>query len=125
MTKGVCASGDVMKIFMILLTLLVAGNAGAAEPIDADKLAQCFMTNSGGNETAAMKKFIVAGLNDDTTMLKSLITEFANILVNLALKKCGMSASQLADPNFQVASQKYGVLMGTKIMQDAFAKINN
>jgi hypothetical protein len=55
--------------------------------------------------------------------LKTSIGEFGNLLVDLALKKCGISASQFADPNFQAASQKYGVLMGTKIMQDAFAKI--
>jgi hypothetical protein len=109
-----------MRILMILLTLLVTGNAGAEEPIDADRLAQCLMSNSGGNETSAMKKILVAGLTDDTTTLKSSLSEFGSLLVDLALKKCGISASQLADPNFQAASQKYGVFMGTKIMQGCF-----
>ncbi|MGN6467505.1 MAG: hypothetical protein ACTHLP_18730 [Rhizobiaceae bacterium] len=108
---------------MILLALLAGGNAMAAEPVDADQLARCLMSNSGGDETAAIKKMLVAALEDDTTALKTSIGEFGNLLVDLALKKCGISASQFADPNFQAASQKYGVLMGTKIMQDAFAKI--
>ena len=110
-------------ILIVVLASLVGGDAMAAEPVDADALAQCLMTNSGDNETATLKKVMIAALTDDQATLKSSMSEFGNLIVDLALKKCGISASQFADPNFQAGGQKYGVLIGTKIMQDAFAKM--
>lgn len=105
-----------------------ASTSGAAQPADADTLAECFVTHSGAQEADAMKRIMVAALSDDTPGLKTSLSDFSGLLLKLALSSCGVGLSQLQDPAygalFQKASSKYGSVLGARLMQDAFAKLN-
>lgn len=95
---------------------------------DVDKLADCLVQHSAQPESDAMKRVMVAALSDDTPGLKSALSEFSGLLLKLSMSSCGVGLSQLQDPayaaTFQQASSKYGAVLGAKLMQDAFAKLN-
>jgi hypothetical protein len=105
-----------------------APSGDATAQADADTLADCLVQHSGQPESDAMKRVMIAALSDDTPGLKGALSEFSGLLLKLAMSSCGVGLTQLQDPaygaTFQQASSKYGAVLGGKLMQDAFAKLN-
>ncbi len=101
---------------------------GAMQPADVQKLADCFVSNSGEGEYGAMRKVMIAALSDDTAGLKTALADFSGLLLKLALGPCQVGMSQLQNPAYQAgfkeASSRYGAVLGQKLIQDAFAKLN-
>jgi hypothetical protein len=97
--------------------------AAAPQPIDVDKVAYCMMAHSGPPDEAIIKKLMIAALQDDVPGMQSNVAELASAMLKLAMVSCGVGMDQLDDKEFEAVGQKYGEMMGEKIMTEAFAKI--
>ena len=102
---------------------LSAPMPATAQQVDAAALTECLIANTTDDHIAAMKRLMIAALNDDIETLKAEATNYGNIIVQLAIANCNITASQLTDPAVNEAVGKYGEKLGEKIMTDAFAKI--
>jgi hypothetical protein len=94
-----------------------------AQAVDAAALTECLVSNTTDEHVAAMKRLMIAALQDDIETLKAEATNYGNIIVGLAISKCNITASQLTDPAVNEAVGAYGQRLGEKIMTDAFAKM--
>jgi hypothetical protein len=97
--------------------------APALAQVDGPALTECLVANTTDEHIGTMKRLLVAALQDDTATLKSELTSFGLIIVNMAMSQCGVAADQLQDPAVNEAVGAYGQKLGEKIMTDAFAKI--
>jgi hypothetical protein len=97
--------------------------APAQAQVDGPALTECLVANTTDEHIGTMKRLLVAALQDDTATLKSELTSFGMIIVNMAMSQCGVAADQLQDPAVNEAVGGYGQRLGEKIMTDAFAKI--
>jgi hypothetical protein len=95
----------------------------ALAQVDGPALTECLVANTTDEHIGTMKRLLVAALMDDTATLKSELTTFGMIIVNMAMSQCGVAADQLQDPAVNEAVGGYGQRLGEKIMTDAFAKI--
>lgn len=109
------------KVFAALLALHCG--AAAAEPLDAETLANCLVEKSSDVQTGAIKKLMIAAFQDDVPAMQKYLLEFGTALVSLAMSDCGVGPSQLSDPAFEAASSKYGEVIGERLINEAFAKL--
>ena len=94
-----------------------------AQQIDGVALTKCLNANAAGEHLAAMKRMVVAAINDDSEALKTASNSYGMAIINTAVTKCGVREMQLFDPAFKDAVGRYGQKLGEKIITDAFAKI--
>ena len=94
-----------------------------AQAVDAAALTECLIANTTEDHITAMKKLMIAALSDDIEGLKAQATNYGNIIVQMAISKCNIQASDLQDPAVSEAVGAYGQKLGEKIMTEAFAKI--
>jgi hypothetical protein len=122
------------KVFSGSAFLAVCGIAAAflavsaplpamAQAVDQQALTECLIANTTDEHLAAMKRLMIAALNDDTEALKNEVGSYGMIIVTMAMTKCGVTEAQLQDPAVNAAVGAYGQRLGEKIMTDAFAKI--
>ena len=97
--------------------------APAMADIDKAALTQCLIDNTTDDHIAAMKRLMIAALQDDIETMKTEVTNYGNIIVQLAITNCNIQASDLQDPAVSDAVGAYGQKLGEKIMTEAFAKI--
>jgi len=117
-------SGKALAAVCGLAASIYLGGPGFAEdPVDAAKLTECLIANTTDDHLTAMKKLMIAALNDDIPGLKAEATNYGNIIVQMAIASCKITVAQLSDPAVNEAVGKYGETLGAKIMTDAFAKI--
>lgn len=113
---------------LILSVLFVASSTAqalATTPLfDQEKVVQCMLDHTTADDETVFKNLMVAALNDDTGAVKSNIVQVSSLLMNLALTKCEVGMSMLADPQFQAAARIYGQHLGEKLMKKAFDKLN-
>ncbi len=113
---------------LILSVLFVASSTAhafaASSPFDQEKVVQCMLDHTTADDETVFKNLLVAALNDDTGGVKSHIVQVSSLLMNLALTKCEVAMSMLADPQFQAAAATYGQHLGEKLMKKAFDKLN-
>ena len=95
----------------------------AAQAIDKAALTECLVANTTDEHVAAMKRLMMAALQDDVATMKTEVTNYGNIIVQMAIASCKVQASQLQVPAVTEAVGAYGEKLGEKIMTDAFAKI--
>lgn len=95
----------------------------AAQEIDQNALTDCLVANTTDEHLAAMKRLMIAALQDDSAAMKTEVTNYGNIIVQMAITSCKVEASQLQDPAVAEAIGAYGERIGEKMMTDAFAKI--
>ena len=86
-------------------------------------MTKCLEVNAAGELRAAMKRMIVAAINDDSEALKAASATYGIAIINTAASKCGIREMQLFDPAFKDAVGRYGQKLGEKVITDAFAKI--
>ena len=94
-----------------------------AQQIEVAALTECLVANTTDEHIAAMKRLMIAALNDDLEALKSQATNYGMVIITMAMTKCGVSETQLTAPALSEAVGRYGEKLGEKIMTDAFAKI--
>ncbi|NRP17050.1 hypothetical protein LPJGGPFB_00267 [Ensifer adhaerens] len=82
------------------------------------------LDHTTADDETVFKNLLVAALNDDTGGVKSNIVQVSSLLMNLALTKCEVAMSMIADPQFQAAAATYGQHLGEKLMKKAFDKLN-
>lgn len=113
---------------LILSVLFVASSTADAfatsPPFDQEKVVQCMLDHTTADDETVFKNLLVAALNDDTGGVKSNIVQVSSLLMNLALTKCEVGMSMLADPQFQAAAATYGQHLGEKLIKKAFDKLN-
>ena len=97
--------------------------APAIAEVDKAALTQCLIDNTTDDHIAAMKRLMIAALQDDIETMKTEVTNYGNIIVQLAITNCNIQASDLQDPAVTEAVGAYGQKLGEKIMTEAFAKI--
>ena len=97
--------------------------APAMADIDKAALTQCLVDNTTDDHIAAMKRLMIAALQDDIETMKTEVQNYGNIIVQMAISKCNIQASELQDPAVSEAVGAYGQKLGEKIMTEAFAKI--
>jgi hypothetical protein len=97
--------------------------APAMAEIDKAALTQCLVDNTTDDHIAAMKRLMIAALQDDIETMKTEVQNYGNIIVQMAISKCNIQASDLQDPAVSEAVGAYGQKLGEKIMTEAFAKI--
>ena len=95
----------------------------AQQALDPEKLAYCMVAHSGDAEIAAMKHLLIAALQDDEAGLRAGVAELGGVMLRLAMSDCSVNLSQLEDPAFGVAAEKYGELLGARVMEAAFSKL--
>ncbi|MCY1239683.1 hypothetical protein D9M72_524930 [compost metagenome] len=113
---------------LILSVLFVASSTGQAiatpAPFDEAKVVQCMLDHTTADDETVFKNLMIAALNDDSGSVKSYVVQVSSLLMNLALTKCEVGMSMLADPQFQAAARIYGQHLGEKLMKKAFDKLN-
>jgi hypothetical protein len=120
---GKAFSGSAFMAVCGLAAPLLLAAPVPALAVDAAALTQCLLDHTTEDHIAAMKRLMIAALQDDTETLKAEATNYGNIIVQLAIANCNVSASELTDPAVNEAVGAYGQKLGEKIMTDAFAKI--
>jgi hypothetical protein len=95
----------------------------SAQAVDKPALTECLIANTTDEHIAAMKRLMIAALQDDVATMKTEVMNYGNIIVQMAISSCKIQASQLTDPAVNEAVGAYGQKLGEKIMTDAFAKI--
>jgi hypothetical protein len=108
---------------MIAAPFFVAAPVPAMAQVDEAALTECLLANTTDEHIQAMKRLMIAALNDETEMLKNEATSYGMVIVTMAMTKCGITEAQLQDPAVNAAVGVYGQKLGEKIMTDAFAKI--
>ena len=94
-----------------------------AQAVDAAALTECLIANTKDEHIAAMKRLMIAALQDDIETMKTEVTNYGQIIVQMAVADCNINVAQLQDPAVNDAVGTYGQKLGEKIMTDAFAKI--
>jgi hypothetical protein len=94
-----------------------------AQQVDPAALTECLIANTTEDHINAMKRLMIAALEDNIGTLKSEAANYGNIIVQLATANCHIAAAQLTDPAVNDAVSKYGERIGEEIMTDAFAKL--
>jgi hypothetical protein len=94
-----------------------------AQAVDVAGLTQCLISNTTEEHISAMKRLMIAALQDELETLKTEAANYGNIIVQMMIANCNIQVSQLTDPAVNEAVGKYGENLGAKIMTDAFAKI--
>ena len=94
-----------------------------AQAIDGPAVTECLIANTTDEHISAMKRLMIAALQDDIATLKTEVTSYGMIIVTMAMTQCGVTEAQLQDPALNAAVGAYGQKLGEKIMTDAFAKI--
>jgi hypothetical protein len=123
MGKASSGSAFLMACGLAAPFFLSAPVPAVAQAVDAAALTECLVANTTDEHIAAMKRLMIAALQDDIETMKTEVTNYGNIIVQLAIANCNISASQLTDPAVNDAVGAYGQKLGEKIMTDAFAKI--
>jgi hypothetical protein len=98
-------------------------SAPAIADVDKAALTECLVANTTDEHIAAMKRLMIAALQDDIQTMTTEVQNYGNIIVQLAISNCNIQASQLEDPAVGDAVGAYGERLGEKIMTEAFAKI--
>ncbi|OOG72086.1 hypothetical protein B0E45_10175 [Sinorhizobium sp. A49] len=113
---------------LILSVLFVASSTAHARatssPFEQARVVQCMLDHTSADDETVFKNLIVAALNDESDSVKSHIVQVSSIMMNLALTKCEVGMSMLADPQFQAAAKIYGQHLGEKLLKKAFDKLN-
>ena len=122
MRKGLSGTA-LAAVCGLAASFYLCGPGFAEDPVDAAALTQCLIANTTDDHIAAMKKLMIAALNDDIAGLKAEATNYGTIIVQMAMSTCKVTEAQLSDPAVNDAVGKYGETLGAKIMTDAFAKI--
>jgi hypothetical protein len=94
-----------------------------AQQIDGSALTKCLTAHAGDEHLAAMKRMIVAAIEENSEALETASANYGMAIIATAVTKCGVSETQLFDPAFKNAVGRYGQKLGEKIIADAFAKI--
>jgi hypothetical protein len=123
MGKAFSGSAFVAACSLAAPFFLVAPMPAMAQQVDAAALTECLIANTTDDHIAAMKRLMIAALQDNVEALKAEAINYGNIIVQLAIANCNISASQLTDPAVNEAVGAYGQKLGEKIMTDAFAKM--
>jgi hypothetical protein len=123
MGKALSGSAFMAACGLAASFVLSAPMPAMAQQVDAAALTECLVANTTDEHIAAMKRLMIAALQDDIETLKAEATNYGNIIVGLAISNCNITASQLTDPAVNEAVGAYGQRLGEKIMTDAFAKI--
>ena len=113
---------------LIFSFLFVASSANQGHatypPFEQEKVFKCMLDHTTVDDETVFKNLMIAALNDDSGSVKSYVVQMSSLLMNLALTKCEVGMSMLADPQFQAAARIYGQHMGEKLMKKAFDKLN-
>src|SRR4030095_15026204 len=72
--------------------------APAMADIDKAALTQCLVDNTTDDHIAAMKRLMIAALQDDIQTMRTEVTNYGNIIVQMAISNCNIQASDLQDP---------------------------
>lgn len=59
-----------------------------AQAVNAAALTECLVSNTTDEHIAAMKRLMIAALQDDIETLKAEATNYGNIIVGLAISNC-------------------------------------
>jgi hypothetical protein len=94
-----------------------------AQAVDEAALTECLLANTTDEHIQAMKRLMIAALNDETETLKNEATSYGMVIITMAMTQCGITEAQLQDAAVNAAVGVYGQKLGEKIMTDAFAKI--
>jgi hypothetical protein len=94
-----------------------------AQQVDEAALTNCLIANAADEHMAAMKRMIVAAINNNSKALKTASTTYGMAVVNTAITRCGITEMQLFEPTFKDAVGRYGQALGEKIITEAFSKI--
>ena len=117
----------VRAAFAALAVLCCASSASAQSSgttaIDVEAVTQCLFERTTEDQIASMKKLVIAALEENIPVMQEHLIGFGTSIVSLAMTACGVGLSQLNDPTFAEVSEKYGALLGDKVIGDAFAKL--
>jgi hypothetical protein len=103
--------------------VLLSSVSAIAQQIDEAALTKCLILNSAEEHRTALKRMIVAAINDDPEALKTASHRYGMAVLYTAMAKCGVREAQLLEPAFKGAVGTYGQKLGEQIVSDAFAKI--
>jgi len=95
-----------------------------AQAQNAEAIAQCMMANSGPSEERMMKDFLIAVLEEASAEeVQGIAMTFGFAVISLATEDCGVPFEQVQGIGFMQASERYGELMGMKVMEDAMGRV--
>ncbi|MAK60041.1 MAG: hypothetical protein CMK09_03585 [Ponticaulis sp.] len=104
--------------------LLSPLSAQAQNTTTAAGLAQCMINNSGADEEAIVKDFMVKALTDaPASEIQAALLQLGMKMATMATTNCGVTMSELGGSKFEEAGGIYGEWIGEKVMNDAMAKI--
>lgn len=108
-----------IRPFAVLALSVWATIASAQTKVDPQTLGSCMVANAGENDIKAIKLVVIAALQDDIAGMKSAVVDLGAGMTKLAMARCGLTFKQVDTPEFQQAAEKYGEILGQKIMDDA------
>ncbi len=106
-----------------ITALWLPASAIAQQALDPDQLAACMAEHSGETEETAMRQLLIAAMQDDTTGMRDGVAELGSVILRLSVSSCGVGLTQLEEPAFQLAAEKYGEILAVRIMENAFSKL--
>lgn len=107
------------RSIMLSAVIACAALPGQAE-IEPLELATCMRTHTTPEIKADMKEFLVFALQEKKAEATSSLLSFSFAAFSIATANCGMSFGDVEHPNFDVAMETYGQMLGEDIMNDAF-----
>ena len=117
------ASLFVADTFFAVGIVLLSSASAIPQQIDEGALTKCLILNSAEEHRTALKRMIVAAINDDPEALRTASDRYGMAVIYTAMTKCGVRDAQLLEPAFKGAVGTYGQKLGQEIVSDAFAKI--
>ena len=103
---------------------VLAATPLAATAQNSEAVAQCMMANSGPEEERMMKDFLIAVLEEASAdQVQGIAMNFGFAVIALATEDCGVPFDQVQGIGFMQASERYGELMGMKVMEDAMGRV--
>jgi hypothetical protein len=120
---GKALSGNASAVVCALAAPVFFSAPSFAQQVDAEALTECLISKTTDEHIVAMKRLMIAALQDNPQALKTEATNYGSFIVEMAMTSCGITQAQLTDPAVGEAIGAYGQKLGGQIITDAFARI--
>jgi hypothetical protein len=109
------------------LAAALAAAALATGPVRAQAnvdVAVCLLENSTEEHETAMKEFLVAVLSESNRAeIESSLIRFGAMIADISVRQCGVTVAEMESPAFLAATERYGELLGLRVMERAMANL--
>lgn len=113
---------------MLRSVIVAAAIACAALPASAqfnpDQLATCMKSNTTPELKANVKQVMIHALQEQKIEANSALLNFSFAALAIATSRCGMSFTDVQNPQFETAVETYAQLLGEEILADAMSMLD-